>query len=216
MGAKTWMLVYSASSAREALAANPSLDRDATIRFASALFPKEKLEPLEDGSLTYTNPPDNELFAGCFGHVSVIAAKEFAGDYPSKLPAAFIEAGKEGTIHLHAMHSVVDWFAYAVWSRGQLRRSLSVSPDNGAIEDIGDKMAFELPYWAGDHAVADEGEEEKYPLPFHPLEMGEAALLEFFGYQLEGDLASVVVDPDSIPLMRFKRVGAGWKFWKRK
>ena len=39
MGAKTWMLVYSASSAREALAAKPALDREVTLKFAAALFP---------------------------------------------------------------------------------------------------------------------------------------------------------------------------------
>ena len=216
MGAKTWMLVYSASNAREALAAKPPLDRNATQAFANVLFPNEKLERLADGSLTYTDPPDNELFIGCFGAVSVVAAKEFAGDLPSELPTVFLDAGKDGTIHLHAMHSVVDWFAFAVWSKGELRRSLSVSPDGGVMEDIGAKMAFEFPYWASDHSVSEEGEDEEYPLPFHPLELGEAALLEFFGYQLEGDTENAVIGPDSVPLMRFKRGSAGWKFWKRK
>jgi hypothetical protein len=32
-----------------------------------------------------------------------------------------------------------------------------------------------------------------YPFPFHPLELGEAALREFFGYRLEG-----IVDPGPI------------------
>jgi hypothetical protein len=216
MGAKTWMLVYSTSNARDVLAAKPAIDRDATLKLAGALFPKITLEPLDDGSLTDTNPADNELFIGCFGDVSVVAAKEFAGDFPSKLPSIFIDAGRIGTIHLHAMHSVVDWFAFAVWSNGRLRRSLRVSPDSGVMEDIGEKMAFERPYWAGEHPVSEDGEGEEYPLPFHPLELGEAALLEFFGYVLEGDPADAKVDPDSVPLIRFKRGGGGWKFWKRK
>ena len=55
MGAKTWMLVYADGSAREALLARPTLDRDATARFAATLFPGEKLEPLEDGDLM---PPE--------------------------------------------------------------------------------------------------------------------------------------------------------------
>lgn len=38
-------------------------------------------------------------------------------------------------MYLHAMHSVVDWFAFAVWGPdGKLRRALSVSPANGVIE----------------------------------------------------------------------------------
>jgi hypothetical protein len=62
--------------------------------------------------------------------------------------------------------------------------------------------------------VPDDGDtEEAYPLPFHPLELGEAALAEFFGYQLEGDDVRAVLDPECIPLMRFKRARSWWKFW---
>jgi hypothetical protein len=216
MGAKTWMLVYSAGSAREALAPKPELDRGATLEFAAKLFPNDKLEQIEDGNLTFTCPPNNELLVGCFPGVSVVAAKEFGGDYPSKLPVSFIDEGRVGNIHLHAMHSVVDWFAYAVWKDGQLQRSLSVSPDTGIREDIGEKAAFELPFWLGGEEVSDvddEGETDDYPLPFHPLDLGEAALAEFFGYQLEGDNPAML-DPDSIALMRFRRSRSWWKLWK--
>lgn len=131
MGAKTWMLVLANSSAREALAAKPPLDREATAKLAAALFPSEKLEPIGDGDLSYTSPPDDELHIGCFPGVSIIAAKEFGIDYPSKLPQKFIAAGGNGVVTLHAMHCVVDWFAYAMWANGKLVRSLSLSPDNG-------------------------------------------------------------------------------------
>lgn len=216
MGAKTWMLVYSAASARDALAAKPALDRDATLKFAAALFPKDKLEQIEDGSLSWTNPPNKELLVGCFPGVTVVAAKEFGGDHPSKLPASFIDAGRDGTIYLHAMHSVVDWFAFGVWKGGKLQRSLSVAPDNGIIEDFGPKLPFEMPFWDGSKPATDEedGEADEYPLPFHPLDLGEAALAEFFGYQLEGDDANATLNPESIPLMRFKRSGSWWKVWK--
>lgn len=215
MGAKTWMLVYSKANAREALLAKPALDRDATLKFAGELFPDEKLQQIADGRLTFTCPPNNELLIGCFPGVSIVAAKEFGGDRPSKLSARFIDAGRAGTLYLHAMHSVVDWFAFGVWRDGTLQRSLSVAPDNGIIEDIGGKLAFETPYWAGQQPVLDDGDaaEGDYPLPFHPLELGEAALAEFFGYQLEGTDAGALLDPDSIPLMRFKRARSWWKFW---
>jgi hypothetical protein len=216
MGAKTWMLVYGNPNAREALIARPTLDRDATLRFVAELFPKEKLEPLEDGNLAFTCPPDGEICIGCFPGVSLVAAKEFGGDYPSRLPSSFIDAGKNGTIHLHAMHSVVDWFAFGYWSKGSLIRALSVSPDNGILEEIGERLSFESPFWAGDRPVFDdpkEAEESGYPFPFHPLELGEAALAEFFGYQLEGENPRAVVDPAGIPLMRFKRRRPWWKPW---
>jgi len=49
---------------------------------------------------------------------------------------------------LHVKHSVVDWFAYAIWQDGVLLRSLSVSPGE-VFEDIGAPPPFEAPFWAG-------------------------------------------------------------------
>lgn len=208
MGAKTWMLVYSNGHARTTLKNSPVLDRAATLAFARQLFPDEKLTEIEDGSLSYTNPPDDELVAGCFPGLSVIAAAEFGIDYPSQLPAEFVERGRGQTLTLHAMHSVVDWFAYAIWQDGKLQRALSLSPDSGILEDIGPKLPFEAPYWAGEHPAIDpedEDDEFPYPFPFHPLELGEAALLDCFGYQLEGYVNPDNVESEDIVLMRFKR-----------
>lgn len=206
MGAKTWMLVYSDGRARELLSAKPALDRRASAAFAQQLFPSEKLTPLEDGSLAWTNPADDEIVIGCFDGVRVLAAIEFGIDYPSRLLPRFVQAGGGGTTHLHAMHSVVDWFAFGVWQAGRLQRSLSLSPDSGVLEDIGARMAFEVPFWAGEHPAIDPEEEDgDYPFPFHPLELGEAALGEFFGYQLEGFIDEDMFEPDAVALMRYKR-----------
>ncbi len=215
MGAKTWMLVLADSNARDALAAKPSLHKAATQKLADSLFPGEKLKPNGDGDLSCTCPPDDEVHIGCFPGVSVIAAKEFSIDYPSKLHPQFIAAAGNGTVTLHAMHSVVDWFAYAVWENGKLVRSLSLSPDSGIMEDIGQRLPFEEPYWSGEHpAVDSEEEEDAYPFPFHPLELGEAALKNQFGYQLEGYLDASLLEPESIPLVRYKRSRSPWwKFW---
>ncbi len=216
MGAKTWMLVLADTNAREALGAIPPLDREATRKLADTLFPDEKLEFIGDGDLSYTNPPDDEIHIGCFPGVSVIAAKEFGIDYPSKLHPRFIAAGGNGTVTLHAMHSVVDWFAYAVWANGNLLRSLSLSPDSGIMEDIGQRLPFEEPYWAGQHPAVDSDEDaDAYPLPFHPLDLGEETLKDRFGYQLEGyiDDASLL-EPEKIPLVHYKRTRSPWwKFW---
>ncbi len=223
MGAKTWMLVYADEAPAAALRAMPALYREASLALAHRLFPGERLEPLPDGSLAQTNPPDDELLVGCFPGVAVVAAKEFAIDHPARLPASFLDVSIGRTIHLHAMHSVVDWLAFAVWRDGQLLRSLSLSPDTGVIEDLGDKLPFEAPYWAGLHPAVDPDDEDAadFPLVFHPLEMGEAALAAFFGYQLEGFVDPSLLAPEDIPLMRFKRLPPGfaantrpwWKFW---
>ncbi len=143
---------------------------------------------------------------------SILAAKEFGIDYPSKLPAPFISVGGGGTVYLHAMHSVLDWFAYAHWINGQLVRSLSLSPDSGILEDIGQQLPFEEPFWSGKNPASDD-EEDAYIFPFHPLELGEAALKEFFGYQLEGFIDPALLQPESIPLVKYKRSRSRWKFW---
>jgi hypothetical protein len=104
------------------------------------------------------------------------------------------------------MHSVVDWFAFAIWDHGQLVRSLSLCPDSGVMEDVGEKRPFEIPYWAGQYPVIDGDEDDaEYPFPFHPLELGEAALKAFFGYCLEGEIDESQPDVESIPLLTFKR-----------
>lgn len=137
MGAKTWMLVYADGNARDLLTAKPKLDRDATTRLAKELFPKDGLQTIADGTLSYASPPDDEITIGYFPGVSVVAAAEFGIDYPSTLPPRFLRSAAGRTVYLHAMHSVVDWFAFAVWQDGQLKRSLSLSPDSGVLEDIG-------------------------------------------------------------------------------
>jgi hypothetical protein len=103
-------------------------------------------------------------------------------DRPSQLPAHLVDASMGRTLYLHAMHSAVDWFAFAVWRDGALVRSLSLSPEDGVLEDTGERLAFEEPFWAGRHPALLEG----YPLPFHPLDLGDHALREFFGFSGEG------------------------------
>jgi hypothetical protein len=211
MGAKTWMLVYANANVAEVLKAGPSLDREATLKLARSLFPKDKLEPIGDGDLSYTCPPDDELHIGCFPGVSVVAAREFGIDYPSRLAQRFIAGGQSRTVYLHAMHSVVDWFAYALWTNGKLVRSLSLSPDSGILEDIGQRVPFEEPFWSGQHPLTGDGGDD-YPFAFHPLELGDAALKEFFGYHLEGPI-DPALEHWSIPLVKYKRSSSRWKLW---
>jgi len=83
------------------------------------------------------------------------------------------------------------------------------------MEDIGQRLPFEEPYWSGEHPVVDsEEEEDAYPFPFHPLELGEETLKDRFGYELERDIDPSLLEPQSIPLVRYKRTrSAWWKFW---
>lgn len=214
MGAKTWMLAYVDGNAQAILKSRPSLDREAGAGLAKQLFPSLPLQPMDDVDLSYTCPPDEQVLIGCFPGLTIIAAREFGIDYPSQLDRRFLDAANGRTVYLHAMHSVVDWFAYAIWSNGTLQRSLSVSPDDGIVEDLGERQQFEQPYWNGERPACDPDEDEdSYPLPFHPLELGEDALLSLFGYQLEGMLDPSQLAPETVGLQRFARVKPRWKFW---
>jgi hypothetical protein len=208
MGAKTWVLAITDSNLIETFKSNPKLDRIAAFELAKRLFLSEQLEPIEDGDLSFTCPPDDEIYIGCFPGASIIASGDFRIDYPSRLDPLFLNAAQESIVYLHAMHSVVDWFAYAVWDKGELKRSLSLAPDYGVMEDIGLRLPFEEPYWSGQHPVCDPEKDEDcdYPFPFHPLELGEAALLNLFGYQIEGFVDSNQFEPEEIPLAGFKRI----------
>ncbi|RAS60231.1 hypothetical protein C8D87_112127 [Lentzea atacamensis] len=79
------------------------------------------------------------------------------------------------------MHSVVDFFADAIWEpAGTLRRSFSLSPDSGVIEDIGAPLPFEEKYLAGDPEFLEQLEEDDdHPFRFHPLDLAEIVLVGY-------------------------------------
>lgn len=219
MGAKTCMMGFSDGDLARQLHTLPSPDRGASTALAAALFARDKLTPLPDSDLGETFALDGEVLVSRFGSAGVAVSTDFAIDHPSKLPTAFLKAaGPMPTVCLHAMHSAVDWFAFALWQNGRLVRSLSVAPDSGVMEDIGERLPFELPFWRGDHPADDPAEleagETPYPLPFHPLELGEATLREFFGFTIEGVVSADELDPHAVPLMRFKRSKSRFKFWR--
>lgn len=208
------MLVASDDDARKALQGPPVLDRAATLRLCSALFPGEQLEERGESSLLEALPYGREVTAGVVNGVAVVACFDFLLERPSQLPVRFLQALGKRHVYLHCMISTIDGFAYAHWIDGQLQRSLSLAADSGVIEDIGERYEFERPYWAGEHPACDPDEEpDSYPFVFHPLDLGEAALREFFGYQLEGLVDDSLLEPESVPLLRFERRLPWWQRW---
>jgi len=215
MGAKTWLLMYAEGDPAEILRSGPKLDRAASTALVARLFPAASFVAANDESLAFACPSGGDVMIGCFPGLTIVAAGELAVDLPSQIDNRFLDLAQGRTVYIHLMHSVVDWFAYAIWKDGQWLRSLSVSPDSGVIEDVGERRAFEAPFWSGERPAVDPEEDpDEYPLPFHPLEMGEAALEALFGYQLEGGINADLLDPDKIPLMAFTVVKRPrWKLW---
>lgn len=86
------------------------------------------------------------------------------------------------------IHSVVDLCQFEGRDgRGQVVRSLVLTSDN--FEDdleqaAGEPLPFEEAFWAGERGMDDP----ESPTPFHPLDLGEAAIAWIFGLAGEGAL----------------------------
>ena len=188
MGAKDWMLVYASGDVSKVLRAAPEIDREATAALVERLYPAHDIRPIADGNLGRGNPPEGEIYAAVFPCLSIVCTRDAAGDAPTELGRRFVREAAGRTLYLHAMHSVVDFFAYAIWEPdGTVRRSFSLSPDSGVIEDIGTPLPFEEKYLAGDREFLDSlDEDDEYPFRFHPLDLAEAALRALFGFTYEG------------------------------
>ncbi|WP_326576853.1 hypothetical protein OIE69_29015 [Actinacidiphila glaucinigra] len=208
MGAKTGLLVYADGDAPGLLRQVGAADLDRTTSTMRQLYPGWEIEECEGSTLSDgTYPPNGTAYAASWPGVEVIADQEVMIDAPSQLTGHLVAASAGRRLVLHAMHSVVDWLAFAVWEDGHLVRSLSLSPDNGIIENIGEPLPFELPYWAGDHpadVIPWPGEEaEPYALPFHPLDLGEDALRALCGFIQEGRPEPDDVDANALKLYGF-------------
>ncbi|MEV5603852.1 hypothetical protein AB0L33_20645 [Streptomyces sp. NPDC052299] len=204
MGAKTALLAYADGDVAPVLKAAGEPRAPRTAELVARVFPGRGLVSTEGDVLAEsTYPPDGITYAASFTGVDVVCDRRLMFDRPSGLPVHHLEAAQGRRVILHAMHSVSDWLAFAVWEEGRLRRSLSLSPDGGIVENVGDPFPFEAPYWAGDRAM------EGYALPFHPLELGNEALRSLFGFLLEGSPSPEDVDADKVTLLGFALTNDG-------
>lgn len=209
MGAKTGLLVYADGEVPGLLRQVGTPDPARTSAMMRRLYPGWEIEPCEGIDLSDgVYPPKGTAYAASWPGVDVIGDQRVMIDFPSQLPEHLVAASAGRRLVLHAMHSVVDWLAFAVWENGHLVRSLSLSPDSGIIENIGEPLPFELPYWAGDRpadVIPWPGrEDEPYALPFHPLTLGEDALRALCGFVQEGSPEPDDLDADSIALHGFR------------
>jgi hypothetical protein len=220
MGAKTGLLVHADGAVPDRLrqaAVGATPDRQRTDALVARLYPGRRVEPGDGACPLFeaTYPPQGQAYAGSWPGVDLVCDRRFMLDRPSQLPAGLVATGPGRRTVLHAMHSVVDWLAFAVWEDGRLVRSLSVSPDGGVLEDLGERLPFELPYWAGEHPVEpwpddeDDEDDEPYPLPFHPLTLGEDALRALVGFTIEGFLDPEDVDAEEVGLLGYRFGGPG-------
>ncbi|MEO3743774.1 hypothetical protein [Plantactinospora sp. B5E13] len=208
MGAKTALLAFADGDIRSVLRAATLCARDEAEALVRRVHPDHRVTP-HDNETLYEGiyPPDGVTYATVLAGAELLCDRRLTSYRPSELPERLRAFGAGRRILLHGMHSMVDALSFAVWEDGRLVRSLSLSPDGGIVENIGEPYDFELPYWAGDHPVRPARRlpgQGPYPLPFHPLDLGEAALRALFGFVLEGRPEPDDVDPDGVPLHGFR------------
>lgn len=219
MGAKDSFICYADTDVRRVLASAPEMDRGATEELVRRLFADRGVIGDLDGTLAEdANPAPFMVHAAVWPGATIVCTDQVALDRPSQIDARFLAEAAGRTAYVHAMHSVVDWFAYAVWGPdGRLRRALSVSADDLVMEDIGERLSFEEPFWEGAFPATDDGD---YPLPFHPLELSEAALDNLFGFVFEGYTGMPEgdsVDPFDVALAGFRLTsGAKRRLFRRR
>jgi hypothetical protein len=212
MGAKTGLLAWTTGSVGDALRDRPAgkTSGERAQALLRRLHPGWRIEPEDDEYANLSEaayPPEDVAYAACFPGLDIVCDRNVMIDHPSQLPAHCLAAADGRTVILHAMHSVVDWLAFAIWKDGVLLRSLSLSPDDGVMEDIGERLPFEAPYWAGEHPLdpdPDWPDQAPYPLPFHPLDLGEEALRALFGFIIEGFPEPGDIDAFDVPVHRFR------------
>ncbi|HEX4832109.1 MAG TPA: hypothetical protein VH478_13580 [Trebonia sp.] len=206
MGAKTALLAFTDGDIRTALRGVRRSDSGAAQALARRAHPGYTVEAAGKATLDRTYPPEDITHVLALAGAEVLIDQRFMLDYPSRLPEHLLALGAGRRVILHAMHSVVDWLAFAVWEDGTLARSLSVAPDGGILENIGGPYDFERPYWAGEHPAerAPAGDDEPCPLPFHPLDFGEEALRALFGFVIEGRPQPGDVKARKVPMHAFR------------
>jgi hypothetical protein len=204
MGWKTAILMACEGDPAQCLRAPGRLDPAATADLVARTYPGWTAMPAEGQFLhDATYPPDGIAYAGSFPSADIVCDQEFMVDHPSRLPPHLVALSAGRGLILHTMHSVVDFFAFAVWEDGTLVRSLSMAlggPRPGIMENIGTPLPFEQPYWAGEHPIG-----EGYPLPFYPLDLAEpTATRALFGFTLGDPPRPGEIDADGIALEGFR------------
>lgn len=205
MGAKTSILMFAERDPREVLREGQRADEQTARELAEEVFPGRVADAI--GTLDLDRaiyPPDDTVYAGRFAGVDIVCCRELMDIESGDLNELVVRVGGRRDAVVHLMHSVSDALSFASWADGRVQRSLNLAPDSGIVEDLGPHLDFEFPYWAGDRPVDDEDDEEAYPLPFHPLELGEDALRHFFGFIREGRRDPADVDPSEVHLIGFR------------
>ncbi|MHC0430943.1 DUF6928 family protein [Streptomyces sp. O3] len=201
MGSKAAVVIFTDVDPRGVFQGGAGADR-VKSRFLAEKAVKASVQELAPLPLDLAVWPGAGIVcAAHFSDFQVICSRELAREHPSALTEWISRMADGRNAYGVFMHSAEDWAALGVWSSEGLVRALSVKPGVGVIEDVGERLPFEIPFWGGDRPVCHD---VNYALPFHPIDLGNEALREFFGFILEGREDEFCVDPEEIEVPAFR------------
>ena len=208
MGTKCALLALSPAIPREDISRHEEGGAEAAQAQVQRLWP-DAWRYAETGTIDDALLPEEDvLWVGTWGPTTLIAYL----DVDSAFQQASSRDGRGAW--LVAVHSVVDFCGYVTPSHYKGRKvevTFDSGPEGLKAALTGPLLPFEEPYAAGEHAI--EG------FPYHPLELGESALLWILGTTGEAapvDEVSAAIeptDPWDMPMHRFEAAAPARKSW---
>lgn len=189
VGFKCALLGLSPRIPREDITTHSEGGPDAAIRFVEGAFPGQfELEPETVTFDECANPTGGEIAVGTWGDTVLLAI-----DDPFTASDRVHAAGDTRHAWILMVHSVVDACGYVTppaYGDRQVGISGDSNPEELTAALTGSLLPFEEPFVRGDHAVGDD----EYPMPYHPLALGDAAVAWMFGTMGESPNADEVMD----------------------
>lgn len=173
----------------------------ASAELLHELFPRTRHRRTGSASLIEMGIPERgTIGVAQFGGGLLVATRDAALYNPSMLHRRYLKPSLGRTVVLLTQRSATDMVAFARWQDATLSRSISVNPIGRVWESLGPEEKWERPFWDGLRPV-----EVGYPLPFHPLELGEEAMRSVLGLWCEGSPAPGLVDAADVVLEIYER-----------
>ena len=204
MGMKAQLVAVSPGLPRDDLIAHPIGSVQASRQAAESVLPGLVGEQVRDGSLAEDCYPQSQVYAGTFGDTWIVAS-----DHDSLLGWEPPDDDRDRNAIRVFLHSVVTMAGFTYWGSDGSHREFVGSWEEGAPVNDGDELPFEQSFWAGQQDPDGEARElHGSEMPFNPMDLGEEALREFFGFVGEGEPHPTDLDGFDIVLHGFNLVSA--------
>ncbi|GEE01088.1 hypothetical protein nbrc107696_15340 [Gordonia spumicola] len=148
---------------------------------------------------------DDELFAGHYGDLAVLAGRSLATTSPDELTEFISRLAPDRTVLLLSLDPESSNGTFARWEQGRLVRAFAASPAT-IRADLGVPYPFESAFWAGERPLQylPDAVRDPLDLPFHPAELAEEANRQWLGFRFTPPAGDGDTPVDAIPLYSYE------------